>query len=153
MEGLADDVMREVLTAVGGYDWCVAEFIRVTGSLLPDRAFLRVCPELGQGSRTHAGTPVRVQLLGSDPDYLAINARRVALLQPAGIDLNFGCPAPTVNRHRGGAVLLDEPELLHRIAYTVRGGVPDGIPFTAKMRLGVRDTGRALECAQALVAG
>jgi tRNA-dihydrouridine synthase C len=23
MEGLADDVMRRVLTAVGGYDWCI----------------------------------------------------------------------------------------------------------------------------------
>ena len=35
MEGLADDVLRAVLTAAGGYDWCVTEFVRVTTTLLP----------------------------------------------------------------------------------------------------------------------
>ena len=37
MEGLADDVMRGVLTHVGAYDWCVTEFVRVTDSVLPHR--------------------------------------------------------------------------------------------------------------------
>ena len=31
---------------------------------------------------------------------------------------NAGCPAPTVNRHRGGAALLGEPELLNCIVST-----------------------------------
>lgn len=153
MEGMADDVLREALTALGGYDFAVCEFIRVSGSLLPVRTFTRVCPELLTGSRTAAGTPVRVQLMGSDPGCLAANAARLVTLGPAGIDLNFGCPAPTVNRHRGGAALLDEPELLHAIACAVRAAVPRTIPFTAKMRLGVRDASRAVECAQALAAG
>jgi len=153
MEGLADDILRAVLTAVGGYDWGVCEFIRVSDTVLPDRVYKRVCPELLNGSRTAAGTPVRVQLMGSDPVMLAENAVRLAALNPAGIDLNFGCPAPLVNRHRGGAVLLDEPELLLRIVGAVRRAVPAHIPFTAKMRLGVNDPGRAVECAQALAAG
>jgi tRNA-dihydrouridine synthase C len=96
---------------------------------------------------------VRVQLLGSDPACMADNAAQLARLNPAGIDLNFGCPAPTVNRHRGGAALLDEPELLHAIACAVRRAVPPHIPFTAKMRLGVADTGKALDCARALADG
>lgn len=153
MEGLADDVMRDVLTRVGGYDWAVSEFIRVSDTTLPNRTFRRVCPELLNSSRTAAGTPVRVQLMGSDPLRLAANAERLAALRPAGIDLNFGCPAPMVNRHRGGAVLLDEPELLARIAAAVRAVVPADIPYTAKMRLGVSDPGRAAECAQALASG
>ena len=74
-------------------------------------------------------------------------------LNPAGIDLNFGCPAPTVNRHRGGAALLGEPELLNQIAGAVRAVVPVVIPLTAKMRLGIDDTGLAVDCAQALAAG
>jgi hypothetical protein len=41
MEGLVDDLLRDVLTRVGGYDLAVSEFIRVSGSLLPARAFLR----------------------------------------------------------------------------------------------------------------
>ena len=42
MEGLADDILRDVLTRVGAYDLAVSEFIRVSGSLLPARAFHRV---------------------------------------------------------------------------------------------------------------
>jgi tRNA-dihydrouridine synthase C len=47
-----------------------------------------------------------------------------------------------VNRHRGGAALLNEPELLHRIAAAVRAAVPRELPVTAKMRLGIDDTAR-----------
>lgn len=153
MEGLLDDVLRAVLTRPGGYDHAVSEFARVSGTLLPDRFFRRIASELECNSITPGGTPVRVQLLGSDPACMAANAARLARLGPAGVDLNFGCPAPTVNRHRGGAVLLDEPELLFRIARAVAGALPCGMPLSAKMRLGVRDPGRAQECAQALADG
>jgi tRNA-dihydrouridine synthase C len=153
MEGLADDILRDVLTRAGGYDWCVTEFIRVSSTVLPHSVFRRVSPELGNGSRTRAGTPVRLQFLGSDPDLLAANAAHAALLQPAGIDLNFGCPVPLVNRNRGGAALLNDPELLHRIAAAVRAAVPAEIPVTAKMRLGIEDASPAVDCAHALAAG
>jgi tRNA-dihydrouridine synthase C len=153
MEGLADDVLRDVLTRAGAYDWCVTEFVRVSATVLPRSSFMRICPELGNASRTRAGTPVRIQLLGSDPDLLAANAAGLARLAPAGIDLNFGCPVPLVNRNRGGAALLDDPELLARIAGAVRRAVPVAIPVTAKMRLGIEDSGRARECALALEAG
>jgi tRNA-dihydrouridine synthase C len=153
MEGLADDVLRGVLTAMGGYDWGICEFIRVSANVLPAKTFQRVCPELLNGSRTATGTPIRLQLLGSDPYLMAENARQAVGLNPAGLDLNFGCPAPTVNRHRGGAALLGEPELLHEIVSAVRAVVPAHIPFTAKMRLGINDTDRAVDCAQALAAG
>jgi tRNA-dihydrouridine synthase C len=153
MEGLADDVLRAVLTSAGGYDWCVTEFVRVTTTVLPHSCFTRLSPELKTGSCTASGTPVRIQLLGSDPQRMAANAAHLALLKPHGIDLNFGCPTPLVNRNRGGAALLDEPELLQRIAGAVRAAVPASIPVTAKMRLGIEDTGRALDCALALEAG
>lgn len=153
MEGLADDVLRDVLTRAGGYDWCVTEFIRVSSTVLPHSAFTRVSPELRTGSRTRAGTPVRLQFLGSDPALLAANAAHASLLNPAGIDLNFGCPTPLINRNRGGAALLNDPELLHRIAAAVRAAVPAEIPVTAKMRLGIEDTSQALDCARALAAG
>jgi tRNA-dihydrouridine synthase C len=150
MEGVLDHSLRDVITRVGGIDRCVSEFVRITDQLLPLRVFTRIVPELLNGSRTAAGTPVRPQLLGSDPVCLAENAARLATLGPAGIDLNFGCPAPTVNRHRGGAVLLDEPELLHAIVAAVRRAVPAGIPVSAKMRLGHRDEDRMLDCAHAI---
>src|SRR5450830_306593 len=137
MEGLLDFVLRDILTRVGGVDRCVSEFIRVTNTLLPDRAFIRVVPELLNGGRTFAGVPVRVQLLGSDPVCLAENAARLASLGPHGIDLNFGCPAKTVNRHGGGAALLDEPELLLAIVAAVRRAVPNPTPVSAHIRPGL----------------
>lgn len=150
MEGLLDCSLREVLTRVGGIDRCVSEFIRVTNSLLPKRAFYRVMPELLNEGKTPSGIPVRGQLLGSDPVCLAENAARMAELGPTGVDLNFGCPAKTVNRHRGGAVLLDEPQLIAQIVSSVRRAVPKHLPVSAKMRLGYMDEGRMLECAQAI---
>ena len=150
MEGLLDCVLRDVITQAGGIDLCVTEFVRVSGSLLPYRTFERIAPELKQNSLTTSGTPVRVQLLGSDPVCLAENAARLAELNPRGIDLNFGCPAKTVNRHRGGAVLLKEPETIYQIISAVRASVPGYIPVTAKMRLGYEDTSQAIACAQAI---
>lgn len=143
MEGLLDHSLRDALTRVGGVDRCVSEFIRVTGTLLPCRAFERVVPELRNGSRTAAGVPVRAQLLGSDAVCLAE-------MGSAGIDLNFGCPAKTVNLHRGGAVLLDEPETVAMIVAAVRRAVPAHVPVSAKMRLGFNDDRRAEDCALAI---
>ena len=153
MEGLLDFTLRDILTRAGGIDRCVAEFIRVTGTLLPERVFFRVIPELKNGGRTPAGVPVRGQLMGSDAACLAENAARLAGLGPAGIDLNFGCPAKIVNRHGGGAALLDDPELIARIVAAVRRAVPIGMPVSAKMRLGFNDASRTLECAHAIVSG
>jgi len=151
MEGLLDHMLRDVLTRVGGIDRCVSEFIRITDMLLPNRVFTRIVPELLAGGRTPAGVPVRAQLLGSDPVCMAENAARLAELGPEGIDLNFGCPAKCVNLHRGGAVLLDEPELIARIVAAVRRAVPAHVPVSAKMRLGYLDDSRTLECAHAMV--
>lgn len=153
MEGLLDFVLRDVLTRVGGYDRCVSEFIRVTDRLLPPRVFLRIMPELAQGSRTAAGVPVRGQLLGSDPACMADNAARLAEMGSDGVDLNFGCPAKVVNRHGGGAVLLKEPDQLQRIVEAVRRAVPPAVVVSAKMRLGFEDDRDAQRCALAIEAG
>jgi tRNA-dihydrouridine synthase C len=153
MEGLLDHTLRDILTRVGGIDRCVSEFIRVTGTLLPDRAFVRVMPELLNGGCTPAGVPVRGQLMGSDAACLAENAAKLAALGAAGIDLNFGCPAKVVNRHGGGAALLVDPPLLNRLMSAVRRAVPAEVTVSAKMRLGFNDASLALDCALALQSG
>lgn len=153
MEGLVDALMRDLLTRMGGVDWCVTEFVRVSQRVLPNSSFHKLAPELTQGACTPSGTPVHVQLLGSEPRWLAENAAAVAALGAPVIDLNFGCPAKTVNQSRGGAILLREPELLHAIVQAVRQAVPSAIPVSAKMRLGYERPEESLDCAQALVEG
>ena len=150
MEGVVDYTMRDLLTQVGGIDHCVTEFLRVSDRVLPAKVFRRMCPELMNGGKTPAGVPVILQLLGSDPSVLAGNARKGAKLGAPGIDLNFGCPAKTVNKSKGGAVLLDTPELIHEIVKAVRQAVPQDVPVSAKMRLGNKDKELAIENAHAI---
>lgn len=152
MEGLLDFALRDVLTRFGGIDRCVSEFIRITDTVLPERAFKRIVPELANGSRTLAGVPVRGQLLGSDPICMADNAAKLAGLGSAGVDLNFGCPAKVVNRHGGGAALLQDPDHVGRVVEAVRAAVPAHVPVSAKMRLGFHDDSLAEACAQAIEA-
>ncbi|MFQ3216077.1 MAG: tRNA-dihydrouridine synthase C [Paraperlucidibaca sp.] len=145
MEGLTDFDMRRTLTELSPYAWCVTEFLRITQQLLPSSVFLRHMPELETASKTANGTPVHLQLLGSDPTLMAENAAKAASLGALAIDINFGCPAKTVNRHRGGAALLKEPELIHRIVLAVRNAVPSEVPVSAKIRLGTDDASEMAE--------
>lgn len=103
MEGVLDHLMREILTQINDYDLCVTEFVRVVNQILPNHVFYRLCPELKQQGKTRAGVPVHMQLLGQEPEWMAENAIRAAELGALGIDLNFGCPAKTVNKSKGGA--------------------------------------------------
>lgn len=144
-----DSVNRHLITSLGGTDLCLTEFVRVVNHLLPKKIFYQYCPELLTQSKTSAGTPVLVQLLGSDPEALAANAARAVELGAAGVDLNFGCPAKTVNNNDGGAALLKSPERIHRIVETVRKAVPLSHTVSAKIRLGFDHKNQTLEIAQA----
>ncbi len=90
MEGVLDALVRELLTEVNDYDLCITEFVRVVDQLLPVKVFHRICPELHHASRTPSGTPVRIQLLGQHPQWLAENAARATALGSYGVDLNCG---------------------------------------------------------------
>ena len=152
MEGVTDWAMRDLLTDVGGIDQCVTEFLRITDQLMPPSVFFKNCPELKTQSKTRSGVPVFIQLLGGQAGPLAENAARAAELGALGIDLNFGCPAPTVNRHDGGATLLKSTDRIYEIVKTVRDAVPKNIPVTAKIRLGFDDPQACLANAQAIAA-
>lgn len=150
MEGVVDPILRAVYSSIGGFDRFTTEFIRVTDKLLPAHVFQKYCPELLTGGKTREGTPVYVQLLGGQAGPIAENAAAVAELGAPGVDLNFGCPAKTVNRHDGGATLLKNPSRLFDIISAVRRALPDHVPVTAKVRLGFSDKTLAQEIAHAV---
>lgn len=152
MEGVVDSLMRDMLTRIGGFDRCVTEFVRVVDQKLPKRTFYRLCPELHNHGKTAAGVPVRVQLLGQHPQWLAENANLAIELGSPGIDLNFGCPAKTVNKSKGGAVLLKEPDTLYAIVSAVRDAVDKQYDVSAKIRLGYDDASLAIDNAMAIEA-
>lgn len=136
MDGVTDHLMRQILTCRMPFSACVSEFVRVSGLVPPAHVFTKSVPELHSNGMTVAGTPVALQLLGGDPERLALSAERAVGLGAQCIDLNFGCPAPTVNRHDGGATLLKFPERIKAIVSAVRSAVPKDIPVSAKFRLG-----------------
>lgn len=157
MEGVVDHVTRDIFTEIGGIDLCLTEFIRVLDQTIPDHVFHRDAIELTHDgplrSKTRSGTPLLIQLLGSDPERLGENARRAVELGAVGIDLNFGCPAKTVNRHDGGATLLKDPARVEKAVRGVREAVPATHTVSAKTRLGFSDKGLHREIAQAAQAG
>ncbi|MDC0609525.1 tRNA dihydrouridine(16) synthase DusC [Vibrio sp.] len=153
MEGVLDHLMREILTDINDYDLCVTEFVRVVNQRLPKHVFHRLCPELETGSRTKSGVPVNVQLLGQEPEWMAENAVFAAELGANGIDINFGCPAKTVNRSKGGAALLEFPELIYQIVKACREAVAADIPVSAKIRLGLDNPDDCFEIVDAVQQG
>ncbi|MBB5213176.1 tRNA dihydrouridine(16) synthase DusC [Microbulbifer hydrolyticus] len=153
MEGVIDHHVRALLSRIGGVDICVTEFVRVTHTRLPRRVFTRLCPELDQGATTPNGTPVKLQLLGGNPKAMAYNAAKAVEVGAKSIDLNFGCPAKSVNNSDGGACLLQSPSRVEDIVAAVRNAVPAEIPVSAKIRLGYQDRSSYLDNARAAEAG
>lgn len=136
MEGVMDAPMRALQAEMGVFTFAVSEFIRVSSEVPPKRLFHRHVPELRCGGMTPNDLPVQVQLLGGDAGRMAAAAVVACTAGAQAIDINFGCPAPTVNRHDGGATLLKYPKRLREIVAAIRDAVPAEIPVSAKLRLG-----------------
>jgi tRNA-dihydrouridine synthase C len=136
MDGLTDAPMRAVQGEIGAFTFSVAEFQRVSITVLPKHVFHREVPELLEGGLTPSGLPVQVQLLGGHPGRMAQSALIACQAGATAIDINFGCPAPTVNNHDGGATLLKYPNRIREIVAAIREAVPAEIPVSAKLRLG-----------------
>jgi len=82
-------------------------------------------------------SPRSIQLYGTDPAVVAEAVRRlVGDGHVDHVDLNFGCPAPKVTRHGGGAALPARPRLFASVVdAAVRAAGP--VPVTVKMRMGL----------------
>jgi len=150
MEGVVDPLMRGILTSINSFDLCVVEFIRIIDALLPERVFYRTAPELENNAIVNS-TPIRLQLLGQEPNWMAENAVRAIELGSHGIDLNFGCPAKTVNKSRGGAVLLKSPNDIYNIVSEVKQAVGKDNITSVKIRLGFDDATLLDEIVDAIV--
>jgi len=136
MDGVTDAPMRAVQGETGAFTFTVSEFLRVSQEIPPKKLFYREIPELCHGGLTPTGLPVQVQLLGGDAGRMAEAAFIAYEAGAKAIDINFGCPAPTVNRHDGGAALLKHPKRIREIVSAMRAAVPPAIPVSAKLRLG-----------------
>ncbi len=139
MDGITDAPMRDLQGEIGAFTYCVTEFVRVSQTPVPAKVFRREVPELLTGARTSTGLSVQVQILGGHPERMAQSAASAVRAGATAIDINFGCPAPTVNRNDGGATLLQYPHRIREVVAAVRAAVPAELPVSAKLRLGWDD--------------
>jgi len=85
-------------------------------------------------------TPRSLQLYGTDPTAIGKAVRMLVDDDHVDhIDLNFGCPAPKITRHGGGAAVPFKRRLFAAIVdAAVRAA--ERVPITVKMRIGLNDT-------------
>ena len=63
-----------------------------------------------------------------------VEAAKIVLDEADIIDVNFGCPSPTVTRNDGGSALLRDPKNVSQIISKLVKHIDK--PITAKIRLG-----------------
>jgi tRNA-dihydrouridine synthase C len=131
MQHVTDLPFMRVIARRGGPDWFVTEFIRVHANSRADRYILRSITE------NQTGRPVFAQIIGSDAAEMCRMARELQRYDVAGIDLNLGCPSPTVCGKSAGGGLLRTPPAVDEMVGALRDTIAG--KFTVKTRLGFAD--------------
>lgn len=132
MEGVGDGAFRKAMASLGGFNEACTEFLRV-----PTNAHVKSLAKRYSPSET-APIPQAAQLMGSDPELMAAMAVEIEKRGAKRIDLNCGCPSPTVTGRGAGSSLLKDPSHLYTVAKALVDAVE--IPVTAKLRSGFQDT-------------
>ena len=127
MAGVADRAFRELCRDFGAA-YTVTEMVSSKG-LEYKSSKTEQLMEISDRER-----PSGIQLFGSDPDTMALAARKAMEYRPEIIDINMGCPAPKVSGNGCGSALMKDPALCGRIVKAVSGAVD--VPVTVKIRKG-----------------
>jgi nifR3 family TIM-barrel protein len=132
MAGVTNIAFRQLCRRHGGGLY-VSEMVGARGLIEGDR---KSTMKASFGPDEH---PRSIQLYAIDPDEAA---EATQLLVGEGrvdhIDLNFGCPAPKVTRHGGGAALPWRTDLFASIVRRVVNA-SGTVPVTVKLRTGIDD--------------
>jgi tRNA-dihydrouridine synthase len=128
MQDVTDLPFLRVLARRGGPDYFVTEYFRVYPDSRLDPYILRSLDE------NQTGRPIFAQMIGADIPSLVRTAGELLRHPVAGIDLNLGCPSPTVCRKDAGGGLLRNPAMIDRILGALREKIAGR--FTVKTRLG-----------------
>ena len=130
MAGVTHSAFRRLVADFGGYGALTTEMLSgaaLHGENLTASPFTK--------RRAHEGAVVyQIRLTGHED--IARSLERLASIEPFGIDINLGCPAPEIRKGGGGVELFDDAERLSRVLDLVRSRWK-GL-LTVKCRLGKR---------------
>ncbi len=127
MAGISDRPFRKLCRALGA-GMAVSEMISANALLWENKKTRQRINHDGEPG------PVVVQIVGSDPDVLALAAQENVRSGANIIDINMGCPAKKVCNKLAGSALLADEELVARILDKVVNSVD--VPVTLKIRTG-----------------
>jgi tRNA-dihydrouridine synthase B len=77
------------------------------------------------------------QLLGNDEELIGRSLEKLEGIQPAGIDINMGCPVSRVLRHNWGVALMGDIRYAEQVVRQTRRLT--GRPLSVKVRTGLSD--------------
>ncbi len=128
MAGLTHTALRQIVSGFGGVGLLSTEMLGAKRVPVENPA---VSPYL---IRTASERPLSYQLLIASAEELPPAIDALHRLKADAIDLNMGCPAPTVGKIGAGIRLMEQPENVRRIVSEARKRT--ALPLTAKIRLG-----------------
>lgn len=141
MAGVTDAAFRQVCEGLGAA-YTVSEMISAKAMEYNDRKTASLA------DIAHDEGPVFLQVFGAEPLCMAHAAEKLARRNPAGLDINMGCPMPKITGPGAGSALMRDPELCGRIVRAVKEAA--GLPVTVKIRAGWdKGSVNAVEVAQA----
>lgn len=129
MAGPGDSGFRRICRE-NGADYTVSEMISAKAIRFG------ASKTLSLAKHTDAECPFLVQLFGREPESIEYAASYISEnVNPAGIDINMGCPAPKIFNNGEGSALLREPSLAYEL---VKSAVKStSLPISVKMRIGI----------------
>jgi len=127
MAGVTDRPFRQLCRRLGA-GLAVSEMVTADTSLWGSKKSLRRLDHQGETG------PVAVQIVGTDPQKMAMAARINADRGADIIDINMGCPAKKVCRVAAGSALMRDEKLVAKILQATVAAVE--VPVTLKIRTG-----------------
>jgi len=143
--GITDAVFRKICLDSGA-DMVVTEMISSEAMTRGKEDTVRSLKGLDAGEG-----PLSLQIFGGDPERMGRTAAAMSDLEPAYVDMNFGCPVRKIVSQHGGSAVLRDLDLLGRICRAVVE--QSAAPVSAKIRAGwdkssgerIRDITRVIE--------
>jgi tRNA-dihydrouridine synthase B len=77
------------------------------------------------------------QLLGNDPSLIERSVEKLKSIDPAGLDINMGCPVSKVLKHNWGVGLMGDIRYAEQVVRSARRATD--LPLSVKMRTGLSD--------------
>lgn len=136
MAGVTDLAFRQICKKYGA-DVVYSEMISVDGLHYNSAKTVKMLANVKKEQ------PVVFQLFGKNPELFTAAAKLVEKKGGAGVDLNFGCPAPKIYKYGGGVKLMRDLDLCYDIVRNTCKGVK--IPVSVKLRSSIKTLDKKAE--------